>query len=291
MTHLIVSEAPHIHGKLTTRGVMLNVLIALMPAVVAVTVINGLRALLVVAVSVACCAAFEYICCIIFKRKSAALDLSACVTGVILALTLPATIPLWQVAGGAFAAIVIAKQAFGGIGKNALNPAAMARLLMGLIFSGSFKFYALDGISRVTTLGLLLGVYTNTIIGVYATALLLGAAFLVVRRIITWEAPVFFTAAATLAAFALGNASVSTVLSGGILLAACFMATDTVTSPLTFWGRVIYAALGGAAAVLLKRFYGNGDDGIYLAILLINIASPLLDYLTHPRALGAPSRR
>ena len=285
MSHLIVTQAPHIHSKLTTRKIMLDVLIALTPAAVASILIFGLQALLVVVVSVACCFAFELLCGVIFGRRAASLDLSTCVTGLILALTLPATIPLWQVAVGAFVAIVGAKHAFGGIGKNPLNPAATARLLLSLVFSGSF-FVRIS--SDATILDHFLGT-SGSALGACAPALLLGAVYLLVRRVITWETPVIFTAIIALAALILGRNPANAVLLGAALPVACFMLTDTTTSPLTAWGRVVYAAVGGVLAAVCGHIF-NADSGVYLAVLVTNLTTPFIDMITFPTALGSSKK-
>jgi electron transport complex protein RnfD len=295
---LKISVSPHIHSGRSTAGVMRDVLIALLPATVAGAVIFGLRSLLVVALCVACSVGFEALFNLICKKDQTVGDLSAAVTGLLLALNLPANIPLWQCVIGSLFAIVVVKCLFGGIGCNPVNPAITARIFM-LVSFGSMTTAALptlvDTASSATPLSggaaslndLLLGLRGGALGETCAVALLLGFVYLLVRRIISWHIPVAFIGSVYLLSFFMEGmdpmAALSAILSGGLLLGAVFMATDYVTSPMTKWGQTVYAVGCGLFTVLI-RLYANLPEGVSYAILLMNIVTPLLDraFLTKP---------
>lgn len=301
---LQLSVSPHIHSGRSTSRIMLDVLLALLPTTVAGTVIFGLRSLAVVATSLVCAILAEQIFCWILKKKTTITDGSAAVTGLLLALNLPANIPLWQVAVGAVFAIIVVKCLFGGLGKNLVNPAITARVFMivsfGAMVTPAFPT-VVDTVAGATPLPLLaagempslmnlfLGVHGGAIGEVSALALLIGGAYLLIRRVITWQLPVTYIGTTLLLSFLFGGfdplAALASVLSGGLLLGAIFMATDYVTSPATPWGKVLFGA-GAALITVLIRFWGVYPEGVSFAILLMNILTPYIDTLTSRRLFG-----
>lgn len=294
----IVSASPHIHGKASTSGIMRDVLIALMPALVAATAVFGWRALLVTAVSVFSCVFFEWIFEKAVKRPSTIRDLSAAVTGVLLAFNLPVSIPLWQLIFGALVAIVAVKQLFGGIGKNFANPAITARIVMLLAFANTMtNWNYADAVSSATPLAmmasgetpairtLILGTHGGCIGETCAFALLAGFAWLLYRRVITWHTPLAMTATVFALTWILGADPVGHVLSGGLLLGAIFMATDYSTTPCTVMGRVLFGVGAGLITVLI-RLYGAYAEGVSFAILFMNILTPYLSRATMTKPFG-----
>lgn len=294
----IVTASPHIHGKASTSGIMRDVLIALAPALVAATMFFGWRALLVTAVSVFSCVFFEWAFEKLVKRPSTIGDLSAAVTGVLLAFNLPISIPLWQVVFGALVAIVAVKQLFGGIGKNFANPAITARIVMLLAFAGSMtNWNYADALSSATPLAmmasgetpavkaLILGTHGGCIGETCAIALLIGFVYLLCRRVIRWHTPVVMTATVFLFTWILGADPVRHVLSGGLLLGAIFMATDYSTTPSTVMGRVLFGIGAGLLTVLI-RLYGSYAEGVSFAILFMNILTPYISKWTRNKVFG-----
>ena len=297
ITTLAVS--PHIHSGRSTRGIMRDVLIALLPAAVAGTVLFGLRALLVIAVCVACCVGFEALFCLITKQEQTVGDLSAAVTGLLLALNLPANAPVWQCVIGSLFAIVVVKCLFGGIGKNLVNPAITARVFMLVAFGSMAKSaFPVDAVSGATPLAadtlpslmtLLLGNHGGAIGETCALALLVGGLYLLVRRVISWHVPAVFIGTVFLfSLFMEGMDAVralSLVLSGGLILGAVFMATDYVTSPETPWGKVL-VGLGAGLITCLIRYFGNYPEGVSFAILFMNILTPYLSRWTRRKVFA-----
>ncbi|MBQ7090247.1 MAG: RnfABCDGE type electron transport complex subunit D [Clostridia bacterium] len=291
--------SPHIHSGRSTGGIMRDVLISLLPATVAGAVIFGWQALLVVAVCVICCVGFEALFNWITKREQTVGDLSAAVTGLLLALNLPANIPLWQCAVGSLFAIMIVKCLFGGIGQNLVNPAITARVFM-LVAFGSMATAAFpaDAVSGATPLAaekmpdlltLFLGNYGGAIGETCSAALLAGGLYLLVRRVITWQIPVVYVG--TVYVFSLFMegfdfiAALSMILSGGLLIGAFFMATDYVTSPATPWGKVIFG-LGAGLITCLIRYFGVYPEGVSFAILFMNILTPYISKWTRRKVFG-----
>ena len=294
----IVSVSPHCHGKITTQGIMRDVLIALAPALVAGVINFGLRALLVTAVCVAACMFFEWGFEKLCGKPSTISDLSAAVSGVLLAYNLPVSIPLWQAVFGALVAMVAVKGLFGGLGKNFANPAIVARIVLFLAFSSSMTAWVYpDAVSSATPLAmlargesvdyltLLLGHHGGCIGETCALALLLGFAYLLLRQIVTWQTPVCFVGTVFVLSLILGQDALAQVLSGGLLLGAIFMATDYSTSPCTAWGKVLYGIGAGLLTVLI-RFYGAYAEGVSFAILFMNILTPYLTKWTRTKPLG-----
>lgn len=294
---LTVSASPHISSSHTTRTIMLQVVIALLPAFAASLVFFGIDALLItltcVAVAVVAEWGFEKIC----KKENTVGDLSAVVTGLLLGLNLPAATPLWQAAFGSLVAIVVVKQLFGGIGKNFANPAISARIIMFLSFSGTMSNFATDAISGATPLGqttptlsltdMLLGIGKGGSIGeTCSLALIVGGVFLIVMRVISWHIPVAFIGTVFLFTWACGADPLYQILSGGLMLGAIFMATDYTTSPSTPLGKIIFG-IGCGLITGLIRMFGSYPEGVSFAILLMNIINPYICTLTRRKPLGA----
>lgn len=301
MANFTVSVSPHLRDKTDTHTIMRDVLIALIPAAIASMAIFGERALLVEAVCVAVCVMSEWAFQKITKRPKTVEDLSACVTGLLLAFNLPVGIPLWQAALGSVIAIVVVKQLFGGLGQNFANPAITARIIMLLAFSGTMTTWSLpDAVSSATPLPIIAGkaegvlpALSDMFLGLRggclgetsALALLLGGGYLLFRRVISWHTPVAFIGTVFLLTWALGEQPVYQVLSGGLLLGAFFMATDYATTPSTDWGRIIFGVGCGLITVLI-RVWGSYPEGVSFSILLMNILTPHISNWTRTKPLG-----
>ncbi|MBE6694170.1 MAG: RnfABCDGE type electron transport complex subunit D [Ruminococcaceae bacterium] len=301
---LHLSPSPHIHSHRSTSSTMRDVLIALLPATVAAVVIFGWRSLLVVAVCVASCVLFEALFNLITKKEQTVGDLSAAVTGLLLALNLPANIPIWQCVVGCAFAILIVKCLFGGIGCNLVNPAITARVFM-LVSFGSMAVAAapviVDTASGATPLlqfaqgsspslrDLFFGTTGGAMGETCALALLIGFAYLLIRRIITWHIPVMFVGSVFALSFLIEGfdavRALGLILSGGLLIGAIFMATDYVTSPSTAWGKVIFG-LGAGLITFLIRYFGVYPEGVSFAILFMNILTPYIEKLTARKIFG-----
>ena len=301
--NLTVSVSPHLHSGASTQVIMRDVLIALAPAVVASVVFFGPRALLVevlcVAVAVLCEWAFEKIC----KRPVTVSDLSAAVTGLLLALNLPVGIPLWQAAFGSFVAIVVVKQLFGGIGYNFANPAITARIIMLVAFSGTMTSWAVpnlvDAVSSSTPLAILkagegelpsllemfLGARGGSKGETSCLALLIGGIYLIARKVITWHTPVAFIGTVLVFSALLGQEPLYQMMAGGLFIGAFFMATDYTTSPPTPAGKAIFGIGCGIITVAI-RVWGNYPEGVSFSILLMNILNPYICKWTQPKPLG-----
>lgn len=294
----IVAASPHVTTKNSTAVIMRDVLIALLPAVLAGCVVFGLRALLVVAVTTAACVFFEWGFEKLCHTPSTISDLSAAVTGVLLAMNLPVSIPLWQAVFGALVAIVAVKGLFGGIGKNFANPAITARIVMFLAFSKTMTAWVFpDAVSSATPLAmmangesvdyltLLLGNHGGCLGETSVLALLIGFAYLLIRGVISWHTPVCFVGTVFVMSLILGQNAVGQILSGGLMLGAIFMATDYSTTPSTNWGRVLFGIGAGLLTVLI-RFYGAYAEGVSFAILFMNILTPYLSKWTETKPFG-----
>lgn len=301
---LQMSSSPHIHSGRSTTSIMRDVLIALAPATVAGCVIFGLRSLLVIAVCVLSSVLLEAGFNLIVKKDQTVKDLSAAVTGLLLALNLPANIPIWQCVVGSAFAILLVKCLFGGIGRNLVNPAITARVFMVVAF-GSMANQAYPTVVDVTSsatpleavaadkapsiMDTFLGLTGGAIGETCALALLIGFVYLLARRIITWHIPVTFVGSVfVLSLFFEGFDVVSAtvlILSGGLLLGAIFMATDYVTSPATAWGKVIFGVGAGIITVLI-RYFGVYPEGVSFAILFMNILCPYIEKWTARKVFG-----
>lgn len=308
MEKLHVSVSPHIHGKKSTQGIMLDVIIALLPVTIAGIVIFGISALLVVATCVITAVVCELLFNIIVKKEQTVSDLSSVVTGLLLALNLPANIPLWQAAVGSAFAIIIVKCLFGGLGKNVVNPAITARVFMLLAFgsmataafpvkmdaaSGATPLATLAADGTVNLLDLFLGNRGGAIGETCAIALIIGGIYLLVRKVITWHIPVAFIGTSFLFALLVEGGNFETALawtlSGGLLIGAIFMATDYVTSPSTAKGKIIFG-IGAGVITMLVRFWGTYPEGVSFAILFMNIVNPYIDSLCTRKLFGGAKK-
>lgn len=306
---LHLSASPHIHSTHTTRRVMLDVILSLLPATIAGVIIFGLRAFLVIAVCIGTCVLSEFLFNVIVKKEQSVGDLSAIVTGLLLALNLPSNIPVWQAIVGSVFAIVIVKCCFGGIGKNIVNPAIAARVFMLIAFGDMAKAAfpaAVDTVSGATPLAtlaengtspdlltLFLGNYGGAIGETCTLALIIGGIYLLIRHIIRWHLPVSFIGTVFLFTLVLVDFNVATALSyalsGGLFIGAIFMATDYVTSPATWNGQLLFGALAGVITVMIRMF-GNYPEGVSFAILLMNILTPYIDIWTSRKIVGGETK-
>lgn len=317
MKKLTVSASPHVRSKDTVPGIMLDVIIALVPSLVASIVVFGFRSLLVTAVCVASCILFEFVSRKIMKRDTTIGDLSAVVTGMLLAFNLPVSIPLWMCVVGCFFAIVVVKQFFGGIGQNFVNPALTARGFLLASWPVAMTVYTepmaklnifgsnADVVTSATPLAVIKGAedavaasYKDLFFGnvpgcigeVSALLLLIGGAYLLIKKVIRPVIP--FTYIITVGLFGylfdggfMAGDFLYHILTGGVMLAGFFMATDYVTSPTTAKGEFIYA-LGAGIITGVIRLYGGYPEGATYAILIMNIVTPIIDKYVRPRVFG-----
>ncbi len=308
MDKLILSVSPHLRAKTNTTIIMLDVVIALIPALVMSVVIFGLRALLLVAVCVASCVLAEYLFGLLVKKPCTIGDLSAVVTGILLAFNLPVGLPVWQAVIGSVVAIIVVKQLFGGLGMNFANPAIVGRIVMFLAFSGTMSNYEIpstsgDLVATATPLvatgndvptlfNLFIGNNNGCIGETCAAALIAGGIYLMIRKVITFHIPVVFIGTVfVLSLFVVPegqtalNYALYQILSGGLMLGAIFMATDYVTSPYTKWGKVIFA-VGCGLITFAVRQYGSYPEGVSFSILFMNILTPYINNWTATKPLG-----
>lgn len=311
---LIFSTTPHIHTSRTVRGSMLHVIVALLPALACSLYFFGLPVLAVLCVSVAVCVLTEWVITRFMLRRATTIgDLSAVLTGVLLAMNLPSNLPLWMVAAGAVMAVGIAKMAFGGLGCNIFNPALVGRVFLLISFPVAMTTWPLpdagfgdaDGVTGATVLSLVkLGQLTpaelpgsDMLIGsmggsmgeVSALALLLGFVYLLAVRIIKWHIPVAIVAGLALVDILAGYPVLFDIFSGGLLLGAIFMATDYVTSPMTRRGMLLYGLFIGIITASIRR-WGAYPEGMSFAILIMNGFTPLINRYLKPHRFS-PKRR
>jgi len=304
MNNMTVSFSPHIRDKITTNRIMIDVLIALIPAFIASVWIFGPRAALITCICVVSCVLFEWAYQRLMKKPVTINDFSACITGVLLAYNLPVGIPVWQAIFGCAVAIILVKQLFGGIGKNFANPAITARVVMFLAFSTTMTTWVQlpDAVSSATPLMLMsrgeidsLPALWNMLIGTRggslgetsSIALLLGGIYLLWRRVITWHTPLAFIGTTFVLSLLLGDTSLSLyhLFGGGLILGAFFMATDYPTTPQTSKGRIVFGIGCGLFTVII-RFYGNYPEGVSFAILFMNMLVPFINKFTLTKPLG-----
>lgn len=318
---LTISSSPHVHSPVTTKTIMRDVLIALAPALIGSICFFGFRSLMVTLVSVAACVFFEWAYCQITKKHCKVFDLSACVTGVLLAFVCPVTIPYWTIILGAFFAIVVVKMLFGGLGHNIVNPALAGRAFMfswPVLMSTWVKvgfgnaaglISTADAVTAATPLGnmhqglmpessildMFLGNVGGCIGETSALLLLIGFAYLLYRKVITARIPVAFigTVAVLSFLFPQGNDRIAwmaaQLFGGGLMLGAIFMATDYVTSPVTKLGQIVYGVGCGVLTILI-RYFGGYNEGVSYAILVMNACVVLLDRIGRPVKFGAPKK-
>ena len=318
---LTISSSPHVHSKTSTQTIMRDVVIALMPALIASVIFFGFRSLLVTLVSVAACVFFEWGYCKLTKQNCKVHDLSAVVTGVLLAFVCPVTIPYWTIVLGALFSIVLVKMLFGGLGRNIVNPALAGRafmfswpVLMSTWVKVGFNnaaspFSTADIVTAATPLAnmhqgmmcqeslwdLFIGNVGGCLGETSVVALLIGFVYLLVRKVIKARIPLAYigTVAVLTFLFPLGNDRIAwmaaQVFGGGLMLGAIFMATDYVTSPITKLGQIIYGIGCGVLTVLI-RYFGGYNEGVSYAILCMNLTVVLLDRLGRPVKFGAPKK-
>ncbi|MBQ0110686.1 MAG: RnfABCDGE type electron transport complex subunit D [Oscillospiraceae bacterium] len=299
---LKVASSPHKFTKDNTQSIMLDVIIALVPIGILAVVMYGLSAAVLIAVTVATCVLSEYIWCRILKKPNEANDLSAIVTGLLLAYSLPPKLPVWMAMIGGVIAIIVIKQMFGGIGHNFANPAVCARIVLMVSFTQamtSWYFPFTNAVSSATPLvqeaanrpadlNLFLGNYQGCIGETSALLILIGGLYLVLRRVINPIIPLSFIGSAFVLTWIITgnfNSSVLAILSGALLLGAVFMATDYVTSPTTNIGKLIFGIGCGFITVLIRQF-GNMPEGVSFAILIMNLLVPAIEKIPDRRAFG-----
>ena len=298
---MYVSSSPHFRSNNSTRKIMLDVIIALIPASVVSVVFFGYRALMLIGVCIASCVLCEYISRKVMKRDTTIGDFSAVVTGLLLALNLPVAVNPLIAVFGSIVAIVVVKQMFGGIGMNFVNPALAARIVLLVSFPNAMMTWTdafckdVDAVASATPLvaesgaysyvDLLLGAHGGSLGETCAIALILGGIYLIIRKVISPIIPCVYIASAGIMALIVGQDALYQILSGGLLLGAIFMATDYTTCPITKWGKVIYAVGCGVLTILL-RTYSNMPEGVSFSIILMNILVPLIENITTPKAFG-----
>jgi len=317
MDNLIISPSPHVHSGDTVSSKMYGVFIALIPAFIASLYFFGIGALIISVTAVLSCVVFEYLIQRFILRGSITImDGSAALTGILLAFNLPSNLPVWQVIAGAFVAIGVAKMSFGGLGNNPFNPALIARVFLLISFPAQMTSWPLpipwnpdylDAVTAATPLAILKGQFSevpntlNLFLGnvggslgeVSALAILIGLAYLLIRKIITWHIPVSILATVAIFTgilhFANPDAYIGTpqfhLLTGGIMLGAVFMATDYVTSPMTPRGMLIYGVGIGIITVVI-RVFGFYPEGVSFAILIMNAFTPLINKFIKPKRFG-----
>ena len=287
------SPAPQLNHRVATRRMTLDVIIALIPAFVASIVIFGLRALLVTAVCVAVAVLAEFIYRKAMKLPCSVGDLSAVVTGLLLAFCLPVGIPLWIAGLGSVVAIIVVKQLFGGIGQNFANPAIAARVILLISFGIEMTSFATDTVSHATPLAssnpgfmsLLLGTRGGCLGETCAVALLVGGIYLIVRKTISWHVPVTYLATVAVISLITGQDVLLQLMGGGLLLGAIFMAPDPTTSPRSGLCKIVYG-VGCGLLTMMIRLLGSTPEGVSYAILLMNILTPHIEKLDRLKTRG-----
>ena len=308
MSMYVISSSPHLRDNVSTTSIMRDVCIALLPAAVAGVLFFGYRSAIILALSVAAAVLSEWLYCKAAHCRNTIGDFSAVVTGMLLAMNLPSTVPYWMPVIGSVIAILLCKMIFGGIGQNFINPALAARAILALSWASLMNTFAtpafgnlagVDAVASATPIGAAAGTYTlgqlflgnipGTIGETCKLALLIGAAYLFYKKVITWHIP-----AAFIGTFAVCyllktgfdvNATLAQLLSGGLILGAFFMATDYVTSPFTFTGRIVYGVCLGVITCII-RFYGNMAEGVSFALLLMNLLVPYINEGCRTKPVG-----
>lgn len=310
-----VSASPHVRAKDSTKTIMRDVVIALLPAVLAGIWVFKMDALLVLLTTSVTCLLTEYLYEKGMKRKITTGDYSALVTGLLLGMNLPPSIPLWIAMIGSVFAILVVKQLFGGLGQNFMNPALGARCFLLISFTGRMTAFTYDGVSTATPLAILknadksqavcetlsqngtslwnmfIGTIGGTIGETSAIAILIGAAYLFIRKVISWEIPFVYIGTFAIFVLIFGGYGADVyylaaqLCGGGLLLGAFFMATDYVTSPITKKGKIIYGVCLGLLTGLF-RIFGGSAEGVSYAIIISNLLVPLIEKITIPKPFG-----
>jgi|APHig6443717817_1056837.scaffolds.fasta_scaffold05817_4 electron transport complex protein RnfD len=313
----IVSPSPHQRDKISTQKIMMLVIIALVPSAISSIYYFGLRALFLIITCAFSCLFFEYLCRKLMKKNNTISDLSAVLTGVLLAFNLPATLPIWMAIIGCFIAIAVTKQLFGGLGQNFANPAIVARIALMLSFTTQMTTWAipkywtygsntpsfasgeviingstiLTGATPLVSnnasyMDLFLGNVGGCLGETSALALLIGGLFLIIMKIICPSTPLAFIGTTALLTFISGGDVLYQVLSGGLIIGAFFMATDYVTTPINTKGKIIFGIGCGLITFIIRKF-GSYPEGVSFSILIMNILTPYIDMITKTKPLGA----
>lgn len=300
MEKMLVSPSPQIRDNISTSKVMTHVLVALCPALAMSAYVFGGRALMLTGFCMITALIWERLCNLIMKRPDSTKDVSALVTGMLLAFNLPVTMPYWQAAIGTFVAIVIVKQLFGGLGQNFANPAIVGRIVLMLAFTGNMTnwvvpFYDPDNVVTGATplvtktesyLDLFLGRTGGCLGEVSAVALIIGGLYLCIMKIISLDTPIAFIGTVFVFSYICGEDGIYQILAGGVMLGAFFMATDYVTTPITRTGKIIFG-VGCGIITCVIRFWGSYPEGVSFSILLMNILTPYIDMATRTKPIGA----
>lgn len=319
---LTVSASPHVRSPHTVSGIMLDVIIALIPSLIAAVVIFGYRVLMVTLVCVGSAVLAEYLSRKVMKRHQTISDLSAVVTGLLLAFNLPVSIPLWIAALGSIIAIVVVKQMFGGIGQNFVNPALAARIILLMSFPSAMANWATDSRFITTTatplanisvpsdtevmtsfvgeakelpslLDMFLGLHGGCFGEVCSLALIIGGIYLVVRKVISPAIPLAYIGTVAVFMLIAGRGDFEFVayqlLGGGLLLGAIFMATDYTTCPVSFKGKIIFG-IGCGVITTVIRLFGSLPEGVSFSIILMNLLVPHIERLTTAKPFGTPKK-
>ena len=316
-SNLLVTSNPHIVDSMNTTKIMSLVVIALLPSLIASVVIFGARALILAAICIVASMFFEWAYEKLAKKPSTVGDLSAVVTGLLIAMNVPVTLPYWMAVIGCFVAIVIVKQFFGGLGQNFANPAITARIVLFLSFTTDMTYWAdptqgkvfsaADAVTSATPLGIMnesgiadaqsqfsdltmfLGNTGGSMGEVCAAALLIGGIFLIIMKVISPATPVAFLGTVAVISLIAGADPVWQICAGGAMIGAFFMATDYATTPTTTMGKVIFG-IGCGVVTMLIRLYGNYPEGVSFSILLMNILTPHIDSFCEKRLYGNPKK-
>lgn len=312
MANFVVSGTPHVRSKESIQSIMRDVIIALVPATAAGIYFFGLQALILIAVSIIASVFFEWLYQKLLKKPVTISDLSAVVTGLLLAMNLPASAPIWVPIVGAAFAIIFAKQLFGGLGQNFINPALAGRAFLLASYptemttwTAPVGFSGADAVSVATPLATLktgampdasltdviLGTNIGGCIGeTCAVALIIGGIYLLVKHVISWRIPVLYILTVFVLTAAIGRKGlrvpVYEIFTGGLMLGAFFMATDYASSPVTPKGQIIFA-IGCGIITTLIRIFGGYPEGVSYSILIMNLAVPLIERFTEPKIFGA----
>lgn len=312
MKHLVVSPSPHIHADSRLDRIMWQVVLALMPAFAVAVWTFGLPALYTVAICVATCVATEFVIDRCMGHVNTIIDGSAVITGLLLGFNLPSILPWWMAVIGGVVAIGIGKMSFGGLGCNIWNPALVGRVFLLISFPAAMTTWpvgvdsGVDGFSGATMLAAMkylpdaasnvnlmdaaIGKMNGSLGETGSIAILLGALYLLCRGVITWHIPVSVLASAALFSWLFGGNPLTDLMAGGLILGACFMATDYVTSPMTRTGQIIFGTMIGLITIIIRR-YGAYPEGVSFAILLMNSFTPLINRYCRPAIFGAREAR
>ena len=303
---LIVSSSPHLRANESTKKIMLDVIIALVPAMIGAVYFFGMNALKLILISVAASVVSEFVIQKLFKKEVTITDLSAVITGILIAFNIPANAPWWIPVAASVFGIVVVKQFFGGIGQNFMNPALAARAFLVASWPSIMAEYVLPGADAITgatplailesgkiarlpsMMDMFLGNIGGSLGETSAVLLMIGGLYLIIRKVINWKTPVVYIATTAIMLFVLGVETSEIgyhLLSGGLILGAFFMLTDYSSTPVTPWGQII-VGVGAGILTALIRIKGGFPEGVSYSILLMNVITPLIEKFTGPRIFG-----